>query len=508
MSTPVIPSGGGELSDAQIADMLDSFGMKSTPEAVSAFKAGNQAGGTTARVNWSYPESTAPPGTVRRQGKGPRPSAKAPKTKTTTVVRTADAALAWLDTIQTQDPTQYATIRNKLIASGVIDSTATSIQVMSAWKDVVTNAARAYDVDNSTTVTPLSLLDQYAKTGMGTADTSKAKTTESIALSSPEDIQARYQSIGQQMIGQNPDVSEAPVGAVNAAEAANPQVSAVDSTGLQKVITKGLGQAAIDKILEDRAKQNPQYGAYQAATTYYNALLQTARPGRVHGEQRVTRLPIPGDGDHNLNLMQILQQAGFKGSGLATAYAVVMAESGSNALAHNDNRKTGDDSYGLFQINMIDTLGTARLKQFGLKSKEDLLDPVVNAKVAFAISKGGKDFGAWSTYNSGAYTKYLPDASVVAGTPKGGTVTTPRTQEPLPEVPRQATSAMEQVAAPTYDDQRRTPVHGHPGCRQDGGGHPRPCHHHWPALRSPRLPSRPRRQRCSDRPRRRPAGAT
>ena len=95
-----------------------------------------------------------------------------------------------------------------------------------------------------------------------------------------------------------------------------------------------------------------------------------------------------------------------------------MAESGSNALAHNDNRKTGDDSYGLFQINMIDTLGTARLKQFGLKSKEDLLDPVVNAKVAFAISKGGKDFGAWSTYNSGAYTKFLPTLGGLPATPK------------------------------------------------------------------------------------------
>lgn len=146
----------------------------------------------------------------------------------------------------------------------------------------------------------------------------------------------------------------------------------------------------------------------------------------------MTRLPEPPAGEHNLNLLDILRQAGFKGEGLLTAYAVVMAESGSNPLAHNDNRKTGDDSYGLFQINMIDKLGTARLKQFGLQSKEDLLDPLVNAKIAFAISKGGKDFGAWSTYNSGAYAKFLPSGPLPA------TVTKPRVQEPLPEAPPQA----------------------------------------------------------------------
>jgi cell wall-associated NlpC family hydrolase len=145
------------------------------------------------------------------------------------------------------------------------------------------------------------------------------------------------------------------------------------------------------------------------------------------------KIPDPPAGEHNLNLLDILRQAGFKGDGLLTAYAVVMAESGSNPSAHNDNRKTGDDSYGLFQINMIDTLGTARMKQFGLKSKADLLDPLVNAKAAFAISKGGKDFGAWTTYNSGAYTKFLPTGALPSAP---STVTTPRVQEPLP-VPRQ-----------------------------------------------------------------------
>jgi cell wall-associated NlpC family hydrolase len=36
------------------------------------------------------------------------------------------------------------------------------------------------------------------------------------------------------------------------------------------------------------------------------------------------------------------------------------------------------------------------VQQFGLKSEHDLLDPLTNAKVAFALSKGGTDFGHWT----------------------------------------------------------------------------------------------------------------
>ena len=108
-----------------------------------------------------------------------------------------------------------------------------------------------------------------------------------------------------------------------------------------------------------------------------------------------------------MDAMQILRQAGFKGDALRTAYAVMMAESGGRARAHNPNRSTGDDSYGLFQINMLDSLGPARRKQFGLGRNEDLFDPVTNARVAYRMSGGGKDWSPWSAYKSGAYKKHL-----------------------------------------------------------------------------------------------------
>jgi cell wall-associated NlpC family hydrolase len=93
--------------------------------------------------------------------------------------------------------------------------------------------------------------------------------------------------------------------------------------------------------------------------------------------------------------MQTLQQAGFKGPGLASAWAIAMRESGGNPLAFNGNTQTGDRSWGLFQINTLGPL-QARIKQLGLNSEHDLLDPLTNAKAAFVMSKGGTDFGAWA----------------------------------------------------------------------------------------------------------------
>lgn len=94
-------------------------------------------------------------------------------------------------------------------------------------------------------------------------------------------------------------------------------------------------------------------------------------------------------------LKGILASVGFKGEALKIAWAVAMKESTGRPYSHNRNRETGDNSYGLFQINMIDSLGPARRKQFGLSSNEMLFDPVVNAKIAYKMSNKGKNWSAW-----------------------------------------------------------------------------------------------------------------
>lgn len=94
-------------------------------------------------------------------------------------------------------------------------------------------------------------------------------------------------------------------------------------------------------------------------------------------------------------LKDILHQAGFRGEALRLAWGTAMKESTGRPKAHNKNSNTGDNSYGLFQINMIGSLGPARLEQYGLESNEDLFDPLTNAKIAFQMSNKGKDWSAW-----------------------------------------------------------------------------------------------------------------
>lgn len=105
-------------------------------------------------------------------------------------------------------------------------------------------------------------------------------------------------------------------------------------------------------------------------------------------------------------LADTLAKAGFKGDALRTAFGIAKRESGGRPDAYNPDVSTGDQSYGLFQINMLGSMGPARRQQFGLKRNEDLLDPLKNARAAYRMSRGGKDFGAWgigpNAYRSGA----------------------------------------------------------------------------------------------------------
>lgn len=101
-------------------------------------------------------------------------------------------------------------------------------------------------------------------------------------------------------------------------------------------------------------------------------------------------------------LQLLLYKVGFRGQNLKEAWCIVMRESSGRPMAHNPNASTGDNSYGLFQINMIGSLGTDRKAKYDLKSYEDLFDPITNAEIAFQMSNGGENWSAWKGMNAGA----------------------------------------------------------------------------------------------------------
>lgn len=94
-------------------------------------------------------------------------------------------------------------------------------------------------------------------------------------------------------------------------------------------------------------------------------------------------------------LADLLELVGFKGKSLKLAWAVVMRESRGHPTSHNTSKYTGDNSYGLFQINMLGSMGNDRREKFGIKANAELLDPVTNAQAAFYMTNHGKDFGSW-----------------------------------------------------------------------------------------------------------------
>ena len=116
----------------------------------------------------------------------------------------------------------------------------------------------------------------------------------------------------------------------------------------------------------------------------------TCDRGPVLGEfrYRETRLTA-------VELSQLLALSGFTGRAHKVAWLIAMRESRGNPRAHNNNASTGDNSYGLFQINMRGYLGQARRLEYVLDWNGDLWDPVTNAWVAYEMSNRGRDWGAW-----------------------------------------------------------------------------------------------------------------
>ena len=111
-------------------------------------------------------------------------------------------------------------------------------------------------------------------------------------------------------------------------------------------------------------------------------------------------------------LKTLLSAVGFEGKALKTAWAIAMRESHGRPMAYNGNRKTGDSSYGIFQINMLGNLGVDRKEKFNLKSNVLLFDPTINAEITYYMTNGGNDWSSWKGLNQPAqkWLKSFPNS--------------------------------------------------------------------------------------------------
>lgn len=113
-----------------------------------------------------------------------------------------------------------------------------------------------------------------------------------------------------------------------------------------------------------------------------------------------------------------------RGAGLGPGRAVIATaisgyqgspsncESGGNPQAHNPIPP--DDSWGIWQINMIGPLGPSRRAALGISSNEELKNPQVNARAMALISSRGLNFSPWTTYVDGCYRANISGAQAAA----------------------------------------------------------------------------------------------
>jgi len=110
-------------------------------------------------------------------------------------------------------------------------------------------------------------------------------------------------------------------------------------------------------------------------------------------------------------LERLAIEGGFTPEQAKIMAAIALAESSGRARVLNDDRETGDLSYGLWQINMIDypdyKLGEERRGKLQLTNNDELYNPAVNVKAAKMIFDE-QGYDAWSVYKTGAYKKFLP----------------------------------------------------------------------------------------------------
>lgn len=113
---------------------------------------------------------------------------------------------------------------------------------------------------------------------------SKTTTEKRVDLSSPEDVRALTTQMLTELLGRAPTAAELAKyrTSITGLEKANPSVATTTTTindqgeavGSSTTTSGGVSDAARQGLVEQGAKQGPEYGKFQSATTYFNAMMQ------------------------------------------------------------------------------------------------------------------------------------------------------------------------------------------------------------------------------------------
>lgn len=156
-------------------------------------------------------------------------------------------------------------------------------QIAQLWGSYAAQAAEYYA--RGTKVTPWDILAKDREQREAYMRTPRSVTQSSTAydMSTREDAHGIFLQAAQSLLGRDPTKSEITAfqKALNAYEKANPTVTTTttnymgdDVTGQTSTTKGGVKEGARGLMAMEDIKKDPEYGAYQAATTYFDAMME------------------------------------------------------------------------------------------------------------------------------------------------------------------------------------------------------------------------------------------
>lgn len=158
------------------------------------------------------------------------------------------------------------------------------------WNDVASETARFTAAGKKLTPWQVAALVAGGDNPGGAGGAAKGYTgvkrqvQKNVDLTDPATAKAMVTSVLERTLGRAPTPEELDSfrSVLNAAERANPSVTTTDVTyedgdavSSSSQTSGGLGAAGAQQVLMDEAMAKPEWGAYQAATTLYNAFLSS-----------------------------------------------------------------------------------------------------------------------------------------------------------------------------------------------------------------------------------------
>lgn len=177
---------------------------------------------------------------------------------------------------------ERAALGTRLYRAGIVADPNNYKQVQSAWQYAVEEAAEAYAAGRQR-MTPWDVIGMMAGTsGAAAGPKTTSYSSTSVNIPTKQDAAAAVRSIFQDAIGRDPTDGEIAryssviFGAAKANPTRTNTTTTTDASGnstSSSTTSGGMTAAGYQEMLENKVRQDPEYGAYQAATTYMNALM-------------------------------------------------------------------------------------------------------------------------------------------------------------------------------------------------------------------------------------------